>query len=583
MKYTALYRKFRPSRFDEVHGQDAIVTTLKNQITADRIGHAYLFGGTRGTGKTSVAKIFARAVNCEKPENGSPCGVCPLCRAIAADASMNVIEIDAASNNGVDNIRAINEEVAYSPVEGNYKVYIIDEVHMLSIGAFNALLKTLEEPPPHVIFILATTDVHKVPQTILSRCQRYDFKRITVPIIIGRLEEMIAAESLTVEATALRFIARTADGSMRDAISLLDQCVSFYLGETLTYERVLALLGVVDSETLSRLYNACTNGDVKSTIAIVDEVVMNGRELYQFIIDFTWYLRNILLLQAAEGNTEIIDASAEDMAQLLNEAKSAESGVIMRYIRICSELSNQIRFAISRRVMVETALIKLCKPEMETDSQSLLDRIRVLEERANSGTIDSLGQRSGVTKPPTSPYDPQLLPKEMNLPTHEATTPEAEEITDTQTTSEPSPPTPADEDIAANWAKAMTRIDKMIRPCFKNAAIRIETDGQLLVMIEDGIQYDNISNNPEYPKQLERILTELCRKEVTVEIRKTYGNMRGEDKVVAATNSDTAMNPDITKDIQNKIDTDTTPNNDTIHDFAGVISIPVKVEDEDIF
>ena len=234
MSYTALYRKFRPDTFSEVKGQEHIVTTLTNQIKADRIGHAYLFCGTRGTGKTTVAKILAKAVNCEHPIDGSPCNECAVCRGISEGTSMNVIEIDAASNNGVDNIREIREEVSYRPTQGRYKVYIIDEVHMLSTGAFNALLKTLEEPPSYVIFILATTEVHKIPITILSRCQRYDFRRITIDTIAARLKELTEIEKVDVEERAIRYIAKAADGSMRDALSLLDQCIAFYLGETLT-------------------------------------------------------------------------------------------------------------------------------------------------------------------------------------------------------------------------------------------------------------------------------------------------------------------------------------------------------------
>ena len=253
MSYQALYRKWRPGVFEDVRGQEHIVKTLKNQIKLGRVGHAYLFCGTRGTGKTSVAKIFAKAVNCLNPKDGSPCGECPMCRSIQSQTSMNVIEIDAASNNGVDNIREIREEVEYSPTEGQYKVYIIDEVHMLSIGAFNALLKTLEEPPEYVIFILATTEAHKIPITILSRCQRYDFRRITIDTIADRLQELVDKEGLDVEEKALRYIARAADGSMRDALSLLDQCVAFYLNERLTYEHVLDILGAVDTSVFSRL------------------------------------------------------------------------------------------------------------------------------------------------------------------------------------------------------------------------------------------------------------------------------------------------------------------------------------------
>ena len=251
MSYTALYRKWRPTSFEEVRGQDHIVKTLKNQINSGRIGHAYLFCGTRGTGKTSIAKIFARAVNCEHPVDGSPCGECSMCRQIAEGASLNVVEIDAASNNGVENIRDIREQVQYPPTDGRYRVYIIDEVHMLSIGAFNALLKTLEEPPSYVIFILATTEVHKIPITILSRCQRYDFKRISIDTIAGRLAELTQAEQIDVDDRALRYVARAADGSMRDALSLLDQCVAFHFGEKLNEEgaytdRVLAVKEVFD-------------------------------------------------------------------------------------------------------------------------------------------------------------------------------------------------------------------------------------------------------------------------------------------------------------------------------------------------
>ncbi|MDE7430282.1 MAG: DNA polymerase III subunit gamma/tau, partial [Lachnospiraceae bacterium] len=316
MSYTALYRKFRPNRFEEVKGQEHIVTTLQNQIKTDRIGHAYLFCGTRGTGKTSIAKIFARAVNCEHPVEGSPCGECASCKAIAAGASMNVIEIDAASNNGVDNIREIVEEVSYSPAEGRFKVYIIDEVHMLSIGAFNALLKTLEEPPSYVIFILATTEVHKIPITILSRCQRYDFRRITIETIVERLRELMEQEQVQVEEKALRYVAKNADGSMRDALSLLDQCIAFHFGQELTYDKALDVLGAVDTEVFSRLLRHVLQQDVTGCIGLLEEIVMQGRELTQFVTDFTWYLRNLLLLKSSDDIEDIIDVSSDNLLRL---------------------------------------------------------------------------------------------------------------------------------------------------------------------------------------------------------------------------------------------------------------------------
>ena len=390
MSYTALYRKFRPDNFDDVKGQDHIVTTLTNQIKANRIGHAYLFCGTRGTGKTTVAKILAKAVNCEHPVNGSPCNECAMCKAIQAGTAMNVIEIDAASNNGVDNIREIREEVAYRPTEGKYKVYIIDEVHMLSTGAFNALLKTLEEPPSYVIFILATTEAHKIPITILSRCQRYDFHRISIDTIAARLSELLTAEGVEAEEKAVRYVAKKGDGSMRDALSLLDQCISFYLGQVLTYDKVLDVLGAVDTEVFSRLLRKVLSGDVTGSIHVLEDLITGGRELGQFVSDFTWYMRNLLLVKTSENPEEAIDVSSENLKLLKEESGMTDVETLMRYIRIFSDLSNQIRFASQKRVLVEIALIKLCRPAMETNLDSVLDRLRVLEKQMEERPVQQV-------------------------------------------------------------------------------------------------------------------------------------------------------------------------------------------------
>lgn len=387
MSYVALYRKFRPAEFAEVKGQEHIVTTLQNQIKADRIGHAYLFCGTRGTGKTSIAKIFAKAVNCEHPVDGSPCGVCPVCKSIAAGTSMNVIEIDAASNNGVDNIREIRENVAYSPTEGRYKVYIIDEVHMLSIGAFNALLKTLEEPPEYVIFILATTEAHKIPITILSRCQRYDFKRITAETITARLRELMEKEQVEVEEKALRYIAKAADGSMRDALSLLDQCIAFYLGKKLTYDNVLEVLGALDTDVYSSLLRKIIRKDVPAVMEDVETIVMQGRELSQFVTEFIQYLRNLLFVQSADHLEDFLEVSTENLAQLQEEAKMIDGETLMRYIRVFSELSGQIKYSTQKRVLTEVALIKLCKPQMERSYDSILERLNDIEAQLEKGVM----------------------------------------------------------------------------------------------------------------------------------------------------------------------------------------------------
>ena len=387
MSYQALYRKWRPVTFEDVKGQDHIVTTLKNQIKLDRVGHAYLFCGTRGTGKTTVAKIFAKAVNCENPVDGSPCGECPTCKAIAAGVSMNVVEIDAASNNGVDNIREIRDEVMYSPTEGKKKVYIIDEVHMLSIGAFNALLKTLEEPPEYVIFILATTEASKIPITILSRCQRYDFHRISIDTIAGRLSQLMEYENIRVEDKALRYVAKAADGSMRDALSLIDQCVAFHLGQDeLTYENVLDVLGAVDTTVFADTLKAVVSGDVSACLHIVEDVVMQGRDLSQFTSDFVWYLRNLLLVASTKDISsleDVIDVSADNLKQLAEDAKLADAETLMRYIRVMSDLSNELKLATQKRIKLEVSLIKLCKPAMEpaADIGELSGRVGQLEQQ----------------------------------------------------------------------------------------------------------------------------------------------------------------------------------------------------------
>ncbi len=412
MSYTALYRKYRPGEFEDVKGQDHIVTTLKNQIMADRIGHAYLFCGTRGTGKTTIAKIFAKAVNCQAPVEGSPCGVCPVCQSIARGSSMNVIEIDAASNNGVDNIREIRDEVGYSPTEGKYKVYIIDEVHMLSTGAFNALLKTLEEPPSYVIFILATTEAHKIPTTILSRCQKYDFRRITIDTIADRLRELMDEEGIEVEDKALRYVAKAADGSMRDALSLLDQCIAFFLGQKLTYDHVLEVLGAVDTEIFSRLLRQIMAADVVGTMTVLEELVIQGRDLAQFVSDFTWYLRNLLLIKSSDDMEEVLDMSRENLSLLKEEAEMIDADVLMRYIRVLSELAGQIRFATQKRVLIEIALIKLCRPSMESRQDALLDRILQLEKKMEQG-IPMAAAPAGATESASQKVEKSAMPEAL--------------------------------------------------------------------------------------------------------------------------------------------------------------------------
>ena len=512
MSYTALYRKFRPDNFKDVKGQDHIVTTLKNQIAAERVGHAYLFCGTRGTGKTSIAKLFDKTVNCENPMDGNPCGECPSCRAIAAGASMNVMEIDAASNNGVENIRDIISDVSYSPAEGRYKVYIIDEVHMLSIGAFNALLKTLEEPPSYCIFILATTEVHKIPITILSRCQRYDFKRITIDTITDRLKELMEAEQVEAEEKALRYVAKTADGSMRDALSLLDQCIAFHFGQKLTYDMVLDVLGAVDTVVFSKLLRQILDRNVIGCIDLLEEIVMQGRELAQFVSDFTWYLRNLLLVKTTEDVEDLLDVSTDNKKRLMEEAEMTDAESIIRFIRIFSELSGTIRYSAQKRIVIEIALIKLCKPEMETKSDALVDRIRALEEKIEKGVpmavmpgggyaaVGADGEVANTQAAPVKRELPKALPEEIK-------------------------------DIVSKWPAIVNTAENLLKNQLKHAKLSLSTDDKLLLIVEDGISSDYFAIEGK-KQEVEKLISEFMQRQVEITIQSISPNRDFSDEYV---------------------------------------------------
>jgi len=509
MSYTALYRKWRPQTFGDVKGQDHIVTTLQNQIRSRRIGHAYLFCGTRGTGKTSVAKIFARAVNCENPADGSPCGVCPSCQQIAAGTSLNVVEIDAASNNGVENIREIREQVQYPPTEGRYRVYIIDEVHMLSTGAFNALLKTLEEPPSYVIFILATTEVHKIPITVLSRCQRYDFRRITVETIADRLKELTDAEQMPVEEKALRYVAKAGDGSMRDALSLLDQCAAFHFGETLTYEHVLDVLGAVDNSVFRELFRAVRDGRTKDCILKLEEMVIQGRELSQFVVDFVWFLRNLLLLKTAEDAEDLLDMSEDNVNLLREDAKLADENTLMRYIRVFSELSNQIRFASQKRVLIELAFIKLTKPEMEENLDSVLERLTNLERQMENGipaapqNYMGAGVATGTAELMNADISAPQMPTAQisaSVPMQNApygNAPEPKTVTLPKAQLE-------DLNMIRNeWGKIVRSMGMSVRPSFRDTVVEPAGDSCLCIVFSDAMNF-SMGSRPIILGELER-------------------------------------------------------------------------------
>ncbi|MDR1800240.1 MAG: DNA polymerase III subunit gamma/tau [Lachnospiraceae bacterium] len=497
MSYVALYRKYRPDSFLDVKGQDVIVQTLRNQITRDRVGHAYLFCGTRGTGKTSVAKLFAKAINCENPNGADPCGICASCVEIAAGASMNVIEIDAASNNGVDHIREIREEVAYRPTVGKYKVYIIDEVHMLSAGAFNALLKTLEEPPEYVVFILATTEAHKLPVTIVSRCQRFDFRRISVDIIFDRLKELTEKEGLRAQEKALKFIAISADGSMRDALSILDRCASFYTGagQELTHEQVVKMIGTVDTDVFSRLFKALISGDALGLLDTTNSLLEEGRELSQVTLDFVSFLRDLLLIKMVESPDALLHVSSSVATSLKELSNEIDATALLLYIKSFSELSGTLRNATAKRVVFETALLKLVTPAIPVTDESVTEKIRVLEReieklKENGITVISNTVQASVSGTETKAIEPPSLPEAL-----------PEEV----------------EAVAENFSEIIDSLGHPIKGMLKEAKLSVGSKGQLLIVFPDRTKADTVGSAENKPK-LKAALTENVGKNVEFEI-----------------------------------------------------------------
>ena len=512
MAYQALYRKWRPAVFEDVYGQDAIVTTLKNQITSGRIGHAYLFCGTRGTGKTTLAKIFARAVNCEHAaeHGGSPCNECPICRSILSENSMNVFEIDAASNNSVEDIRRIREEVAYPPTEGRYKVYIIDEVHMLSTSAFNALLKTLEEPPSYVIFILATTDPQKVPQTILSRCQRYDLKRIKSDVIAARLRELSGAEGRKVEDRAIDYIARTADGSMRDALSLLDRCFSFMTGQELSYKDTLEVLGASDTSVFSGLYRSLCSGDVEGALRAVSDTVAAGREIYQFTNDFIWYLRNVLLCMSTRDASDLLDASEENIGRLREDAALTDKTFLIEMMSRMAELSNRLRFARDKRTLLEVELIRLSTRELAKSSgeqRGIQDRPASQRASQPRAELPKPEVRNGAEAREAEPAVTAAVREKSEI-----------DIPDGTAASKASSAGQVDrmQVLRENWSELVSQLSMSNRHLYENAFLK-EEEGRPMVIFKSSMGFRLASTNKE-ENGLTR-LSELCRDQLGLELR----------------------------------------------------------------
>lgn len=374
--YQALYRQYRPKTFDDVLGQEHITTTLKNQILKENIGHAYLFSGTRGTGKTSTAKIFSRAVNCLNPIEGNPCNECDICKGILDESIMDIIEMDAASYRGIDDIRELRDKVIYPPSRAKYKVYIVDEVHMLTIQAFNALLKTLEEPPKHLIFILATTEPERLPQTILSRCQRFDFKRITTKDIIINMRNICQNLDINIEDKVLHLIARNSDGAMRDALSLLEQCVSFSSGE-IKYEDAIGILGIVNYDFIFNIVDNIIEKNTEEVLILIDEVIESGKDISQFIKDLIHQFRNLMIVKTSKNPAELIEIDQESLNKSIEQTNKISLDFILRSLEILTEADEKSKWSTQPRIILEVAIIQLMKLE---EKLSLEERVRLLEE-----------------------------------------------------------------------------------------------------------------------------------------------------------------------------------------------------------
>lgn len=407
--YTALYRKWRPKKFEDVYGQEQVTETLKNELKNNKISHAYLLCGTRGTGKTSTARLLAKAANCSKPIDFNPCDSCDSCISINEGSSIDVIEIDAASNRGIDDIRNLREAIKFTPTLGKYKVYIIDEVHMLTNEAFNALLKTLEEPPSYVMFILATTEPHKLPATILSRCQRFDFKRISIQNIMTHLKDICGHEGLTAEEAALRIVARNADGAMRDALSILDQC-AVYGGKSISESTVLEVLGISGDQHLMDIGEAILKGDAAKSILIIDELSAGGKDINQFIKDLTAHYRNMLMTKILDKPEDVIDLSTEGIQALQKTASQFDRENIVRCIKHLSELENEAKWYSNPRILLEVAIVRMCKAAGDDSVEGLLARLSKLEKMITEGSVAITAAPKAQSEPKQVKTDAKAAP-----------------------------------------------------------------------------------------------------------------------------------------------------------------------------
>ena len=489
--YQALYRKYRPQTYDDVVGQQAVTQTIKNQLLTGKLSHAYLFTGSRGTGKTSSAKILAKAVNCENPQNGNPCNCCAACRSIDAGSCMDVLEIDAASNNGVDNVRDLRDDAIYTPSQVKMRVYIIDEVHMLSISAFNALLKIIEEPPEHLLFILATTELHKVPSTILSRCQRYSFRRISQEDIAARLQYVAYQEEIELEDSAARILARLADGGMRDGLSLLDQCASATTGE-LTADRVYACLGIAGIQECGKLMGHIADHNTANALALFNRFYSEGKDLGALMDELACLTRDLMIMKTApqEGITMLSGVATDREVQTLVSRFSM--GELTRMLGIIQQTVAGFVRSVSRRVDVELCLVNLCQPELSLDAEALNSRLTRLEDQIRSGAftvsapVKTENREEEEERPP--------LPDDCDAP------PAPQEI-----------PAPAADVPVGFWIDLVSQAKQELRPPLSgfftttpNSPVQgVMRDGKLVLLCNDSFVMEMV-NKPEVLEMFSR-------------------------------------------------------------------------------
>ena len=446
--YQALYRKYRPQTFDDVSGQLAVTQTLKTQLVSGRMSHAYLFTGSRGTGKTSCAKILAKAVNCLHPENGNPCNCCEACRSIDAGSCMDVLEIDAASNNGVDNVRDLRDDAVYTPSQVKMRVYIIDEVHMLSLSAFNALLKIIEEPPEHLLFILATTELHKVPATILSRCQRFSFRRISQEDIAARLQYVAYQENIDLDDSAARVLARLADGGMRDGLSLLDQCASATTGE-LTAESVYACLGIAGEQKCGELMGYIAAHDTKKALELFNRLYTEGKDLSAMLDEMACLTRDLLVMKtASNAGITMLSGVATDK-EVLELTKQLSSGELVRMMNLIQQTLSGFTRSASRRMDAELCIIELCRPELSLDAKALNARLTRLEEQISTGSFVAAKPQKPAKRQP----EPDIEPDDDRppMPGDEDAPPDEE-------------PAPVNEAPMGFWTELLAAVRKELKP-----------------------------------------------------------------------------------------------------------------------